>query len=100
MGKSVLIVQVWVEVEGRGGDGARSGEAHGADRGEVIFTSCAPENNNAAIHAVLKATPQCTGEFLRRRVSLGTLDDTNAREPFAPPQESKCYTAVKLLKNG
>src|SRR5438477_8499644 len=28
----------------------------GAHAGEVIFTSCATESNNAAIHAALKAT--------------------------------------------
>jgi cysteine desulfurase len=31
-------------------------ELIGAHAGEVIFTSCATESNNAAIHAVLKAT--------------------------------------------
>jgi len=31
-------------------------ELIGAHGGEVIFTSCATESNNAAIHAALKAT--------------------------------------------
>src|ERR1039457_5540253 len=29
----------------------------GANPGEILFTSCATESNNAAIHAALKANP-------------------------------------------
>jgi cysteine desulfurase len=33
-------------------------ELIGAYRSEIIFTSCATESNNAAIHAALKANPK------------------------------------------
>jgi cysteine desulfurase len=36
---------------------AQVAELVGAHSGEIIFTSCATESNNAAIHAALKANP-------------------------------------------
>jgi cysteine desulfurase len=58
MGQSVQFLQVRLKAKGV----IETARAHvaeliGARQTEIIFTSCATESNNAAIHAALKANP-------------------------------------------
>ena len=70
---------------------AQIGELIGGRPTEIIFTSCATESNNAAIHATLKANPD------KRHIVTSAVEHSSVLNYCMAPEKDGYRVTVLLV---